>query len=167
MQKTIKQYYAIKFCEKLGKSGTESLDMHQQAYGDDCQSKGQVFRWVKIFKEGWDSVKNKDHSRHPSTSKTDENFDRVHVLLNTNRRMSVRMIADALGLDKMTVHNIITKELSMRKICTKMVQKILSDIQKQACVDACQTISRALKLIRNHNVITGDETWMNFKRKLQ
>ncbi|PRD33464.1 UNVERIFIED_CONTAM: hypothetical protein NCL1_17490 [Trichonephila clavipes] len=58
MQQSIEQRYAIKFCVRLGKSGTSTLEMIQQAYGRESLSQAQVFRWHKMFKEGrgrsWD-----------------------------------------------------------------------------------------------------------------
>ena len=40
-----------------------------------------------------------------------------------DRRLSVRMIAEEMGLDKNLVHRILTDHLHMRKICAKLVQK--------------------------------------------
>ncbi|GFV04799.1 HTH_48 domain-containing protein [Trichonephila clavipes] len=67
--------------------------MIQQAYGRESLSEAQVFRWHKMFKEAGRG--------HPSTSGTAENEQRVRHLLNTDRRLSVRMIAEQLGMDKM------------------------------------------------------------------
>ncbi|GFS64948.1 uncharacterized protein TNCV_1584431 [Trichonephila clavipes] len=41
------------------------------------------------------------------------------------------MIAEQLGMDKMVVHKIISEDLGMRKICAKLVPKVLTDVQKQ------------------------------------
>ncbi|GFY21156.1 hypothetical protein TNCV_3992001 [Trichonephila clavipes] len=41
------------------------------------------------------------------------------------------MIAEQLGMDKMVVHKIISEDLVMRKICAKLVPKVLTDVQKQ------------------------------------
>ncbi|XP_049842266.1 uncharacterized protein LOC126293192 [Schistocerca gregaria] len=98
----------------------------------------------------------------PTTSKTDENIDHVCILLNTDHWSSVSMIADDLTLDKMTVHTTIIKELSLRKICGKMVPKILSDIQKRACGDTWQDYLRRFEADTEFlgNVITRDKTWV-------
>lgn len=132
MQKTIEQRYAIKFCVKLGKSATETLGMCQQAYGNDSLSRAQIFNWHKCFKEGRENVEDEDRSGRPSTSRTDQNVQKVRDVLNSDRRLSVRMIAEEVRLDKMTVHSIITKDLSMRKICAKLVPKLLTEDQKQS-----------------------------------
>ncbi|GFU37333.1 uncharacterized protein TNCV_4273181 [Trichonephila clavipes] len=84
-----------------------------------------------MFKEGRESVDDEPRTGHPSTSRTAENEQRVRHLLNTDRRLSVRMIAEQLEMDKMVVHKIISEDLGMRKICAKLVPKVLTDFQKQ------------------------------------
>ena len=44
MQRSLEQRYAIKFCAKLGKSGSETLQLLRTAYGDAVLSSFQVFR---------------------------------------------------------------------------------------------------------------------------
>ncbi|GFW54761.1 protein GVQW3 [Trichonephila clavipes] len=130
MQQSIEQRYATKFCVRLGKSGASTLEMIQQAYGRESLSQAQVFRWHKMFKEGRESEEDKPRAGRPSTSRTAENEQRVRHLLNTDRRLSVRMIAEQLGMDKMVVHKIISEDLRMRMICAKLVPKVLTDVQK-------------------------------------
>ena len=47
----VEQRVNVKFCVKLGKSATETYDLLKRVYGDECQSRTQVFDWVKRFKE--------------------------------------------------------------------------------------------------------------------
>jgi len=44
MQRTLEQRYAIKFCAKLGKSGSETLQLLRTAYGDAVLSSGSKRR---------------------------------------------------------------------------------------------------------------------------
>ncbi|VVC37210.1 Armadillo-like helical [Cinara cedri] len=72
------------------------------------------------------------------------------------------MIGEQLGLTHTTVHHILTNDLEMRKICAKMVPKILSQDQKDNRRDRCLDF---LKQIENdpsflERVITGDEPWI-------
>ncbi|GFV83667.1 putative DD34D transposase [Trichonephila clavipes] len=41
------------------------------------------------------------------------------------------MLTEQLETDKMVVHKIISEDLGMRKICAKIVPKVLTDVQKQ------------------------------------
>ena len=56
MQRSVEQHYTIKFCTKLGKSGSEMLQLLRTAYGDAVLSSAQVLRWHKVFKDGRESV---------------------------------------------------------------------------------------------------------------
>jgi hypothetical protein len=48
----------IKFLVKLGKSGQESLEMLENMYGESAMKHRTVYKWVGLFKEGWESVDN-------------------------------------------------------------------------------------------------------------
>ena len=52
MQRSLEQRYAIKFWAKLGKSGSERLQLLRTAYGDAVFSSSQVFRCHMAFKDG-------------------------------------------------------------------------------------------------------------------
>ena len=52
MQRSLEQRYAIKFYVKLGKSGSETLQLLRTAYGYAVLSSSQVLRWYKAFKDG-------------------------------------------------------------------------------------------------------------------
>ena len=53
---TLEEWYAIKFCLKLGKNATETHGMLQTAFGASCMNRASVFEWHKRFQgvcEGW------------------------------------------------------------------------------------------------------------------
>ena len=54
---TLEERYAIKFCFKLGKNGTETYGMLQTAFEASWMYRASVFEWHKRFKEGWESVR--------------------------------------------------------------------------------------------------------------
>ena len=60
-----------------------------------------------------------------STSKTDDNVERVTSLVRSDRRLTLRMISFELNLNRFNVHQILTQDLDMRKVCAKMVPKNL------------------------------------------
>ena len=98
----------------------------------------------------------------PSISHTSDNVAKVKAVLDSDRSLSVRLIADQVGLPKSIVHEIITTELQMRKVCAKLVPKVLTNEQKESRV----SISRGLldRVTGDteflEQVITGDETWV-------
>ena len=52
----------IKFCVRLGKTGSETFEMLKQAFGDSCMSRSQTFEWFGRFKKGRTSTANDDRS---------------------------------------------------------------------------------------------------------
>lgn len=100
MESSLEQRYAIKFCSKLNKSLAETHQLIVQAYGDSALSYSQVSRWLKAFKKGREEVVDEPRAGRPSTSTTDDNLARVRDLLNSDRRLSVRMIAETLNIGK-------------------------------------------------------------------
>jgi hypothetical protein len=51
------QLCAVEFCVRLGKSGSETLQLIHQAYGDDAMRRAAVFKWWKRFRDGETNVK--------------------------------------------------------------------------------------------------------------
>uniref|UniRef100_A0A8C3CU13 Mos1 transposase HTH domain-containing protein n=1 Tax=Cairina moschata TaxID=8855 RepID=A0A8C3CU13_CAIMO len=130
MERLLEQRDEIKFCVKLSKTGKETHNMIKEAYGDAAMGRSGVFGWHKLFREGRERVEDDDRSRRPSTSKTNENVSRVENLLNCDRRMSVRMIADDLSIPQTQVFEMVKENLAMRKVCTMFVPRVLSEEQK-------------------------------------
>ncbi|UYV68491.1 MAN2B1 [Cordylochernes scorpioides] len=119
-------------------------------------------KWHKAFKEGREEVADEPRSGRQTTARIDENVDRVLEVLRTDRRLSIQQIADTLHMSTFVVHGIVTEDLQMRKVCAKLVPKVLTQDQKELRVLRCQEF---LDLIQNepgflNSVITGDESWM-------
>nr|XP_012145924.1 PREDICTED: putative uncharacterized protein FLJ37770 [Megachile rotundata] len=137
--------------------------MIKQAYPDDASARSGVFRWHKAFSEGREEVADEDRAGRPSTSTNTDKVTRVRKVLNSDRRLSIRLIAQMLNLPKSVVHDIVTEHLNMRQVCAKMVPKpLLTDDQKLRRVEVCQ---ENLNMCESdpqflNNVITGDESWI-------
>ena len=102
-----------------------------QVYGDNAMKKTAVYKWVKRFSEGRESVTDEERSGRPATSRTEENIAKVRQFVHENRRLIVRSIAEQVNIDRETVMKILTEDLVMRKVCAKMVPKELTEEQKQ------------------------------------
>jgi len=98
------------------------------AYGDAVLSSSQALRWQKTLKDGRESIQDEQHAGRPSTSRTENNVARVKAVLDRDRHLNVRLTAQEVGLPKTDVYRIITEDLHMRKICTKLVSKNLSEV---------------------------------------
>ena len=84
-QQKFEKRCAIKFCVKLGESTTVTYEKLQTAYGEHSLSRAQVFRWHKSFLEGQEQVEDELHAGRPSTSKTNNNAERVRSLVRSYR----------------------------------------------------------------------------------
>jgi hypothetical protein len=71
--KLLEQRINIKFCAKIGKSATETLQMLTEAYGADAMKMTSVFEWHRRFKEGREDEKDDERTGSLKTHQTDEN----------------------------------------------------------------------------------------------
>ena len=159
---SIEQRINLKFLVRLGKTPTETFNLLQEVYGDATMSRTRIFEWHKRFREGREDVEDDPKSGRPTTSRTNENVERVREKVRSDRRLTVRMIADELSMNSERVWRIITEDLGMRKVCAKMVPKLLNDGQKENRVQVCQDILKQLEITPDllTRVVTGDESWI-------
>ena len=146
----------LKFLAKLGETPFKSFAMLQQVYGEEMMSRTRAFEWHKRFKEGREKVEDDPWSGRPSTSRTADNIERVKQMVRADHRLTVRMIAVELSINKDTVWSIITENLEMRKVCTKVVPKLLSEDQKEQRVTVCQDI---IECLEDDLVLLGSHYW--------
>jgi len=130
-----------------------------QVYGDNAMKETAVYKWVKHFSEGRESVTDEERSGQPATSKTEEKIAKIHQIVRENCRLTVKSMAEEVNIDRKTVRKFLTEDLDMRKVCAKMVPKELTEEQKQRRVTICQDLLERQDYILGC-VITDDETWV-------
>ena len=101
--------------------------MLKEAYGDEWISQASFYRWFNRFSETNEQVKHEPRSGAPKSASKEENIQEVQRLVMQDRRMSVRMISEAVGISIGTVDTILTKDLKLHRVCAKFVPKILSE----------------------------------------
>jgi hypothetical protein len=84
----------VKFCCKLGKRFTETFQLLNQAYGEDCMSWTQCYEWFKRFKEGRMSVSGDPRCGWTSTSTNDYHVGRVPAVIRGNHCLTFQKVAD-------------------------------------------------------------------------
>ena len=82
---------------------------------------------VNRFSETNELVEDEPRSGAPKSTRKEDNIQEVQRLVMQDRRMSVRMISEAVGIRIGTVNTILTKDLKLHKVCAKFVPKILSE----------------------------------------
>ena len=106
---TIEQRINIKLCVNLGKTATETMKMLRDVYGNSSMFRTRVFEWHKRFVEGREDVEDDPKSERPCTSTTDANNKKVRQLIRSDRHLTIRVIANEVGMDKETIRTIATK----------------------------------------------------------
>jgi len=89
--------------------------MFKLVYGDAAVTMKTVYRWFERFRNGCESVEDEERSGRPSTSKTQENFERVSEMIRSNRRLSIREISEDLNISYGSVQNILATDLNMKR----------------------------------------------------
>jgi hypothetical protein len=133
----------------------------QEAYGDNSLSRACVFEWCKRFSEGRESTEDDQRPDRLVTVSTPETVTKINQIVRADRRKSIRMISEAVNVDKETVRKILHEELHMTKVCAKLMPKNLTPDQKllrqQVCSDFLERLEEDPGLMKN---ITYDETWI-------
>lgn len=158
----MEQRVCVKFCFKIGKSASETYELLKEVFGDECLSRSNVFIWFQRFKDGRQSVEDDPRSGRPSSSKTDENIVKVRDLVRSDRRLTIREMADELNLSFYAVQSILTENLNMRRVSAKFIPKLLTDQQKQHRLEVSQDLINRAETDPDllNRVITGDESWV-------
>lgn len=158
----VEQRVNVKFLVKLGRSATGTYNLLKEVYGDECLSRSQVFDWFKKFKEGREDIEDDPRPGRPRTSKTDDNIEKIGEIVRNDRRRSIRAIAEIANIDKETVRQILHDNLDMKKVCAKVVPKLLTPEQKEIRMSICADVLENIENDPNflENVITCDETWI-------
>ena len=84
----------------------------------------QIKEWYNRFKDGRTWVESDARSGRPSTSRNDELIDQVRTLVMQDRRVTVRELAEEVGISTGSVHFILTDDLAMWRVCAKFVPKL-------------------------------------------
>ena len=67
--------------------------MLQKAFKEEALSHTQVFEWYAQFKRGEISAEDHSHSGCPSTSRTDENVEKIRQKINEDHQYTIEEIS--------------------------------------------------------------------------
>ena len=105
---------------------TETLGEHAPSYA--------INNWVALFKCDDFTTCDAPCPGRPKTVTAPETVDQIHELILEDRRISVKSIAEQLGISRERVGSIIHDDLDMRKLSAKWVPKCLNADQiRQQC----------------------------------
>lgn len=162
LAKKMDQRICIKFCVKNKIKCSNALEMLTVAFGESTLSKKNVYKWYKLFTEGREDVNDDARPGRPSTSTTDENVEAVKKIVMENRRITIREVAEDVGISVGSCHAIFSDVLGMKRVAAKFVPKLLNFDQKNRRMSISQELLNDVNddpdLLKR--VVTGDETWV-------
>lgn len=107
--------------------------MFTTACRNDCLFLPRVFEWHKRFNEGHDSGR-------PSISRTDEIQVKISEIIQKDRQLYVRMIAEFVNNDKGTTRKIQHEDLNTMAVSAKMIPRVHTLEQKERGKECCVVV---------------------------
>jgi transposase len=123
----VAQRAVIKFCVDIGKTPTETHKFIKQLVTHSNVSRSLVFKWHKRFSDGRDSLMGDKREGRPSFKTSDVVKNEVCDVIDGDRRLTVREVADKCIISKTAIHEILVQELHMNRICARWVPRMLSE----------------------------------------
>ena len=111
----------------------EDFQMLQQAYGEDGLSCTQCHEWYQHFQSVRTSIEDDPKPGWPSTSMDDDHVEKVLAVICQNHRLTVREVAEEVGIGKSSCSLILTDKLKMRCVATKFVPHLLTCTKREPC----------------------------------
>ena len=105
--------------------------MLKRAFGKQAMGLSQTFQCFSRFKAGRTSTDDDERSGRPVSSSTPEIIERVHQFIREDRRRTIDEFSMLVGIGHGTCHKILTEELKIRRVASKLVPRLLSVDKKQ------------------------------------
>ena len=100
--------------------------MLKVAYGECTVSQKIVYKWYKLFTEGRQKVNDDARPGRPRTSTTNENTEAVKKIVIETRRITIREVAEDVGIPVGSCHAIFSDILGLKRVAAKFVPKLLN-----------------------------------------
>ncbi|GBM73899.1 hypothetical protein AVEN_217240-1 [Araneus ventricosus] len=108
-------------------------EIHRQLvdiYGENVMTDGMVRKWVRQFNDGRTIVHDEARSGRPFVV-NDGLVAKVNEKIRENRQFTIRMLyVEFPQISKTVLHEIVTNRLNYRKLCSRWVPKMLTDVHK-------------------------------------
>jgi len=124
------QRVCIRFCFPLGKTAAETVTMLREAFKEEALSQARVYEWFPQFKRGDMSLEDQPRSGRPSTSRNDENIQKIRDAIMFDSRRTINKLEALTGVSWSSCQRILTGELHMKRVAAKFIPRWLSEDQR-------------------------------------
>jgi len=92
----------------------------------------------------------------------DNDVEKVLAVIRQNRLLTLRKVAEEVGICKSSCHLILIEKPKMRRVAAKFVPRLLTDAQRENRFTVSQELFDRSNADKNFlkNVITSDKTWV-------
>ncbi|XP_025153781.1 putative uncharacterized protein FLJ37770 [Harpegnathos saltator] len=97
--------------------------MLKKLFGDDITSQSRVYEWYKLFQEGREDIEDDARSGRPSASTSDENVKKVKEIVLANRRITIREVAEEIGISYGSCEAIFTNVSNIKRFIQQFLAK--------------------------------------------
>ncbi|GBO08708.1 hypothetical protein AVEN_101354-1 [Araneus ventricosus] len=117
----------------LNAKNVKPAEIHRQLVqisGENVMTDGMVRKWVRQFNDGRTNVHDEAQSGRPSVV-NDGLVAKVNEKIRENRRFTIRILCDEFPqISKTVLHEIVSNRLNYRKLCSRWVPKMLTDVHE-------------------------------------
>ncbi|GBM11086.1 hypothetical protein AVEN_242975-1 [Araneus ventricosus] len=117
----------------LNAKKVKPVEIHRQLveiYGENVMTDGMVRKWVRQFNDGRTNVHDEVRSGRPSVV-NDGLVAKLNEKIRGNRRFTIGIFFDGFPqISKTVLHEIVTNRLNYRKLCSRWVPKMLTDVHE-------------------------------------
>jgi transposase len=90
----------------------------------------RCYEWFKRYKDGRKSTYDEPRLGRPSTSCNDAHVMQVREIMRSNRRLTVREIAEDCNISIGSYHHILMTKLEMHRVVSKFLPQFLTQGQR-------------------------------------
>ena len=119
----------------MGNNTVQAKQWLDKYYLNSAPSETMVKRWYTDFKCGYTDTNDAECSGLPNSAVVPENAKKLHKFVSADRKLKLHEIAEELKISEGSVFTILHDHLSMRKLCSMWVPRLLTVDQKQQRVD--------------------------------
>ncbi|GFV51135.1 histone-lysine N-methyltransferase SETMAR [Trichonephila clavipes] len=130
----------------------ECVQQLQLAFGDESSYHATVFRWLKNFCSGHNSLQDEEPTERPRSAVIPDDVFSIQKMFMNDKCCTYQIMQKELNFGSAAMCKIIQEELHMRKIVCCWVPHNLST--KKRCVS--ESVKKSLKLLNNggHSIIS-------------